>query len=286
MSTILATSFNITEEYPIFKSVTASNYCGTVTILLDENFTKQMSYELPAVNIDIYTVINGVRTLYKERAIVINTNIEEPNRTYMLLDIPKNCIFAITPLFDKTAFVAHNEMVDVFNSDTKWKTSPGNISAEEYAENDGYILSINEDEKWTTPTAEFTVTLVFDETNIKAGGGSGGDTPTPPTPVDLPPTLYYGTSDNTTISTLEGFNSMSISEETFNVTFNNTNNQYQLFAYESGYNDITSIKADGFDVNILGTFIRSTVTYNGKTYVVLATENKVTFDTNTYIIGF
>jgi hypothetical protein len=284
-TTTLVTSFSKLNKYPEYILVSAPDCCGTVSLLLDDNFNSQMCYELPAINIDIYVELNGRLSLYKERALILHTDINKPNKTYMLLDIPQNCYFAITPLFDNNALRSHNEMVSVFNSNTKWKTSPGNISKEEYEANDGYIYSINEDEYWDTDNTEFNITMIFDNDNIKAGGG-GGSSPTPPTPSDLPPKLYYGVDADSTVDTLVGFNEMDITQDTFKITYTNIDNEYQVIAYEKGYNDITSIKTDVGGIELIGTFLVSDLIYNGKNYRVLVSENSVTFDTCSYIIEF
>ena len=284
-STTLITSISKLNTYPEYISVSAPDCCGTVTLLLDDDFTEQMTYELPNINIDIYTEVNGKLSLYKERALLIHTDINKPNKTYMIVDIPQNCYFAVTPLFDKSAFRSHNEMVKVFNSNTKWKTSPGNISKEAYENNFGYIESINEDEYWEKPNIEFNLTLIFDNANIKAGGG-GGSSPTPPTPSELPPKLYYGVDADNVIDTLVGLEEMNISQNTFKITFTDIDNEYQVIAYEKGYNDISSIKTDVGSIELIGTFLVSDLTYNGKNYRVLVSENRLTFDTISYIIEF
>lgn len=284
MSTTLSTTVNINDTFPIYRNVTATSCCGTVNLLLDDSFTEQMSYELPAINIDIYTIVKGKKVLYRPRALTIFTNKINRSESYVLFDIPQSCQFAITPIFDKNAFNSHNEMTEVFNSNYKWKTTPGNISKQEYEDNNGYIIAINGDEKWEEPTTTFSIGLEWDDTNINSSGGSSGSSPVPPTPTDLPPTLYYGVSANNIISTLEGLTTLDISQNTFNVTWNNINNEYQVIAYESGYDDITSITSDGFPV--LDSFDQTTIIYNNKTYKVLVSENQLTFDTLSYIITF
>lgn len=283
-TTILTTSFNRTTEYPEYVSISAPNCCGTVTLLLDESVTKQMCYELPAINIDIYVEVNGKKCLYMERALILHTDINRPNKTYMILDIPQNCYFAITPIFDNYALDSHNEMTKVFNANsTNWKTTYQNIP-KKYVEQFGYIYPINEDNEWNEVTTEFNMTLIFDNTNIKAGGG-GGSTPTP-TPSDLPPVLYYGVSANSSIDSLTGLTEMNITQNEFPITFNNMDNEYQVIAYETGYNDITSIKTSTGDIELIGTFPVSTLSYSGKTYKVLISENRLTFDTISYKIKF
>jgi hypothetical protein len=209
--------------------------------------------------------------------------VEQPNKTYMITDIPQSCYFAITPLFDNNAFNSHNAMVDIFNTNNKWKTTSGNISTEQYENNNGYIYAVNEDEKWVEEDSEFNLDLIFDNSNIKAGGG--GSSPTP-TPTDLPPTLYYGISENSTISSLSGMQSMGITEDEFSISYTNTNDEYQIIAYETGYNDITSIKSSDGSIELLETFNASTITEGGKTYKVFVSEYQVTFDLISYIIKF
>ena len=291
MATTLLTTFNRTDTYPKYISVTAPSNCGTVTIMLGDDFTEQMSYELPSINIDIYTIVNGKKCLYRERALVIHTEKKVPNKTYMLLDIPQTCEFAITPMFDNSALNSHNEMVEVFNAiPTKWKTTEQNIP-KRYEAQEGYIYPIlpaSDDEDWEESTSTFNLSLVWDNTNINSSGGSGGSSPTPPTPSTLPPTLYYGIIDTNTIQSLTELDEYEITDDEFSITFTkNIDNQYQVIAYETGYYDIISITSG---VDVLGTFNESKETFGDKTYKVLISENRLTFNsiTNpiTYVIKF
>lgn len=288
MATTLLTTLNRTDTYPKYISVTAPSNCGTVTIMLGDDFTEQMSYELPSINIDIYTIVDGKKCLYRERALVIHTEKEVPNKTYMLLDIPQTCEFAITPMFDNNALNSHNEMTDVFNAiPTKWKTTKQNIP-KSYEAKEGYIypiLPVGDGEDWEESTSTFNLSLVWDNTNINSSGGSGGSGPTPPTPTpsDLPPTLYYGIIDTNTIQSLTGLTEYEITDDEFSITFTNIDNQYQVIAYETGYDDIISITSG---VDVLGTFNESEETFGGKTYKVLISENRLTFNSITYVIKF
>ena len=56
-TTTLVTTFDKLNSYPEYVSVSAPDCCGTVNLQLDDAFTEQMCYELPAINIDIYVEI-------------------------------------------------------------------------------------------------------------------------------------------------------------------------------------------------------------------------------------
>lgn len=285
MSTTLINQVSTSTTYPIYVSVTATNCCGIVNLIL-EDFTEQMSYEIPAINIDIYTINNGKKCLYRPRALTIFTNEINRCESYTIMDIPQSCQFAITPIFDKNAVNSHNEMLKVFNVNSKWKTTRGNIPDAEYDANDGYITEINEGEEWTVNT-DFNITLTWDDVNIKAGGGSGSS-PTPPTPIppDVPSTLYYGWSDAEIVSDLSGFDTLEMTATTTNLTFNESDNQYLVIAYPATYKDITSIiDPNGF--RVLSTFNTSMLSYDGITYKLYVSEYPPTFDKPyTYVISF
>ena len=147
MSSTLIHSFDKNGTYPTYVSVTATHHCGTVSIQLPDDFTEQMSYELPSINIDVYTSIDNTLVLYRERALVVPVDMEHKDSTYSIIDIPKQCIFAITPLYDNSAFSSHNRMAEVF-----------------------------EENEWTTRTTEFPLTLTWSDVNVVAGGGGSGVT--------------------------------------------------------------------------------------------------------------
>lgn len=150
--TILTTSILKNDEYPKCVDVEAANCCGAIKILVDNSFTEQMAHELPNITINIYTDSDGEQVLYTSRALAISVpEVGKPIED-VLIDIPEVCTLAIQPEFDNNALLSHNNEV---------KISGGEL--------------------WTTPTTEFPITLVWDDTNIYAesggGGGSGsGDT--------------------------------------------------------------------------------------------------------------
>ena len=145
MSSTLIHSFDKNGTYPTYVSITATHHCGTVSIQLPDEFTEQMSYELPSINIDVYTSVNDTLVLYRERALVVPVDMEHKDSTYSIIDIPKQCIFAITPLYDDDAYRSHNRMAEVF-----------------------------EESEWTTRTTEFPLTLIWSDVNVVAGGGNSG----------------------------------------------------------------------------------------------------------------
>ena len=285
MSTTLITEVSTTGTYPVYRSVTATNCCGLVNLILSD-FTEQMAYEVPAINIDIYYTVNGVRCLYRPRALTIFTNKINRSESYVIMDIPQTCELAITPIFDTNAVKSHNDTLDVFNVDSEWKTTRGNIPDAEYDANDGYIKEINEGEKWTANTT-FSITLIWDDVNIKAGGGGGGSTPTPPEPLpaDVPPTVYYGPVNSSTVSDLTEVSTVNLTETTASVLITESDNQYIVFMYPEEYKDLVGLKDEnGFSQ--LNAFTPTTTTIDDTTYKLYVSETRITTTQYTYQIIF
>lgn len=283
MSTTLITEVSTTVTYPVYRSITASNCCGVVSLILS-SFTEQMAYEVPAINIDIYHTVNDVRCLYRSRALTIFTNKINKSESYVLMDIPQECELAITPIFDKNAIQSHNKMLEVFNTNNKWKTTRGNIPDEEYNANDGYIEEIKEGNVWTSDTT-FNITLTWDDINIKAGGG-GGSSPTPePIPVDVPTTIYYGAVNAPTVTDLTEVSSANLTNVTVNVLITEADNQYIVFLYPAKYKDLVGLKDEnGFGQ--LYSFTQTTTTIEGETYKLYVSETPITTTQYTYQLIF
>lgn len=283
MSTLIS-NININDTFPKYIPVKAPSCCGIVSLTLDD-FTEQMSCELVAIDIDIYIKVNGKRVLYRPRALTIYTNKNSRSESYILLDIPQTCEFAVSPIFNEDAFKAHNEMIDIFNSTNKWKTTPGNISEEEYRANYGYILAKNDDEKWEEPTTTFTLMLNWDSTNINSSGGSGGSSPTPPTPVpvDVPSTIYYGDNATSTVSSLSGLSEVSVTSTSVTVIVNIDN--YLVFVYPAVYKDVVKI-TDTNNFNVTDNFNKTTVTIDGTIYKAYVSETIMETSNYDYTLKF
>lgn len=181
----LINSITRTGTYPKQVPIEAKSNCGTLQLFLNNEWTNQMIHELPSINITIYTPDNSKFLSFD---IIMSTVNEElikisPTEPYSIpiYNIPQDCKFSITPLFDNYALQSHNdEIID------------GNI--EIFNTSDKGIVDSNESsylyELWNTATNYFDITIVFDNDNISSGGGGGGGT----TPTDASDISY----DNTT----------------------------------------------------------------------------------------
>ena len=284
MSTLIS-NININDTFPKYIPVEAPSCCGVVSLTLDD-FTEQMSCELVAIDIDIYITVNGKRVLYRPRALTVYTNKDSRSESYILLDSPQTCEFAITPIFNKDAFKAHNEMVDIFNSTNKWKTTPGNISEEEYKANYGYILAKNDDEKWEEPTTTFTLMLDWDNTNINSSGGSGGSSPTPPpTPIpeDVPPIIYYGDNATSTVSSLSGLSEENVTSTSVYMTV--TTLDYLVFVYPSIYKNVVAI-LDRNGLDNTNSFTKTTTIIDGTSYKAYVSNTIIESTNYKYTLKF
>ena len=140
--TTLCDSISVSETYPKYISIDATYNCGTVMAIIDSTFTEQMAYELPSIILKIYVKNNGNNILFTSRALNLSVSANQ-SIANVIRDIPSSCYISIEPRFDKYAVEAHNS--DIF---------------------------INETEKWTA-TETFPVKLIWDNSNVCAGGSSG-----------------------------------------------------------------------------------------------------------------
>ena len=114
--TTLISSIDRNDTYPKYISVTADKCKGYLSIT-PNNWTAQMFYELPSIKFEIFVDSNGEKVRYKSTCEVIKTYnpafpVELPWEVCSeLLNIPKTCYIAITPLFDLNAVVARNELI-------------------------------------------------------------------------------------------------------------------------------------------------------------------------------
>lgn len=146
---------NITKDtaFPLMTQVSAPNCCGTVILKCGNGYTEQMVCEMPSILINIYLLQASAYVLYESRKLNLSVPQNMESFSVSIEDIPTSCILSVEPNFDSFAINSHNEMARVFTEDTTW------------------------DE----PTEMFPITLIWDDTNIKAGGSGGGSpSPTPP----------------------------------------------------------------------------------------------------------
>ena len=157
---VLVDSLERRSEYPLNVTASAENNCGTITLKLTDNWSEQMLYELPTVNIQVYDG-NGVK--YCSFSTDLSTMCIGKQKAVLpyqkqVLNIPSEIAFSILPIFDKYALQAHNDTVDTGMSDSN--------------------------EYWRIETVTFPVEISFDDSPIvpsgggSGGGGGGGSTPT------------------------------------------------------------------------------------------------------------
>jgi hypothetical protein len=167
--TTLLSSISRSDTFPVTKSIQAENNCGTLSLILTSSWTEQMLHELPNINISFYATSDiQIASIDVDMTTVnrssVSTDSIDPY-SIPIFNMPKSCILKITPLFDKYALSSHNQQVrdgyvDVFNT-----SSIGIVDTDI----DNYSANL-----WTTPTQTFDISLIFDDTNIVSGGGSGG----------------------------------------------------------------------------------------------------------------
>ena len=157
--------------YPASTSITASNKCGTLCFIPTSDLTQQMISELPsitlyvklsdgstysAISVDLSTINNSVYSTETQSNGSEISYPYSPQEAYCipLFNVPESCTFEIEPLFDKYALSAHNADIDNGNV-SLFKTVNG-------------IVSDGLQDKWTTPTDTFPISIVFDYSNINA----------------------------------------------------------------------------------------------------------------------
>lgn len=142
-TTTIISSVTAGGSYPTDVSISASNGCGSLCFIPTADITEQMTYELPAISVD---VIMPDDSIYTNIQIVLNNIQGEEPYIIPLYELPSSCSLRVMPLFDKYAFEAHNENIEC-----------------------GFDGTV-----WDTPTATFPISVVFDDTDISSEGGSGG----------------------------------------------------------------------------------------------------------------
>jgi hypothetical protein len=180
--TTLLSSITRSGSYPVdVQGIEASSNCGTLQLILGSDWTLQMIHELPAINISIYTSDGAKYLDFDIDMSTVNSEYKNKERSLEPIDpysiaiynIPESFSFRITPLFDKYALEAHNDMIDAGEIQIFDTTNKGIVDSND----DNY-----DSQKWLTPTDTFDLTIVFDNSNVSSsgggGGGGGGSTPT------------------------------------------------------------------------------------------------------------
>jgi len=145
-TTQICSEINKNQQYPLYTTISAPNNCGTVIIQYSDGYTNQMISELPNITINIWTEVEGVMTLYMSRAITMEIPQDQMSVQTVLMDIPESCIFSLQPEFDSYAYESHNANACTDNSE----------------------------DFWDVPTEIFPLKVMWDDTNVHAGGSGGG----------------------------------------------------------------------------------------------------------------
>ena len=142
-TTTILSSVTAGGSYPTDVSISASNGCGSLCFIPTADITEQMTYELPAISVDVIMPDDSIYT--NIQVLLDNIQGDEPY-IIPLYELPSSCSLRVMPLFDKYALKSHNENIEC-----------------------GFDGTI-----WDTPTAIFPISVVFDDTDISSEGGSGG----------------------------------------------------------------------------------------------------------------
>jgi len=167
--TSILSSISRTGTFPIRKTINAPNNCGTISLVLNQNWTEQMIHELPTINVAVYIDTDiKLLSIDIDMSTVTSDNIElKPITPYSipLFDLPTDFDFVVTPIFDEDALLSHNLQID-----------SGDIDVFNTSDNGIVDTNINSyiNEYWTTKTDTFNLNMVFDNSNIASGGSGGG----------------------------------------------------------------------------------------------------------------
>lgn len=114
--TELITNISRSKTYPKYFDVIANNNKLYLSIQ-PKNWTAQMFYELPFIQFDIFTKVNGEYVRYTKNSISIHTYIPDiktyPNTPVccVIKNIPDTCVLCVTPVFDNNAIEARNDLI-------------------------------------------------------------------------------------------------------------------------------------------------------------------------------
>lgn len=115
-TTELITNISRSKTYPKYFDVTANNNKLYLSIQ-PKNWTAKMFYELPFIQFDIFTKVNGEYVRYTKNSISIHTYIPDiktyPNTPVccVIKNIPDTCVLCVTPVFDNNAIEARNDLI-------------------------------------------------------------------------------------------------------------------------------------------------------------------------------
>ena len=165
--TNLITNITKSGSYPVSISCSSTNNCGLLSLTIFTQWTQQMLYELPTLNIKIFMADGTQLASFDIDMSTVNKDTLEQSEPYSvpIYNLPNDFNFSITPLFDKYALQSHNDQIDTGDLGLFTTSGTGIVDT-----NIQYYSSLY----WTTPTQTFNISIDFDDSNIVAGGGSGG----------------------------------------------------------------------------------------------------------------
>jgi hypothetical protein len=209
--TTLISSITRTGTYPVSSSITAENNCAMLSLILTSTWTEQMIHELPNINIAFYADSNIKIASIDVDMTTVNNSVGgiEPIQPYTIpiQNVPSSFVIKITPLFDKYALSAHNATVETGNI-SNFGTIAGIVDTD---------INDYSSELWTTPTQTFDISIVFDDTNFVAGGGSGGGG----TPITIDTQVMQGSTNPVQNGAIYSFVNSSVSTNTANYISDN-----------------------------------------------------------------
>ena len=213
-TTELITNISRSKTYPKYFDVIANNNKLYLSIQ-PKNWTAQMFYELPFIQFDIFTNVNGEYVRYTKNSISIHTYIPDiktyPNTPVccVIKNIPDTCVLCVTPVFDNNAIEARNDLIK---------------------------NGIEDGDLWNTITQSFDISI---------GTTTTGEQFPINTIVSLPPISFtsngtpltgYSISGNMEITSKNLYNKDSTYDIVNNVYINkNTKQEQSLSTYELSY---------------------------------------------------
>ena len=264
-TTNLITNITKNGDYPISVTCSATNNCGLLSLMLSTQWTEQMLYELPTLNIKIFMSDGTQLVSFDVDMSTVNRDTLEQSEPYSIpiYNLPSDFTFSITPLFDKYALQAHNDQINTgdFGSFTTSETGIVDTNIKDYS-------SLY----WTTPTQTFNISIDFDDSNIVAGGGSGGGGGGGSITID---TQVNGTSTNAVQNkAIYNFVNSSVATNTANFidTFNSVE---ELEAYTGTVTNNDYAFVIGTDSE--GNTVYNRYKYNGSEWVFEYTLNNSSF---------
>ena len=167
--TTILSSIQRAGVFPIIESITAPNNCGTLSLILNQNWTEQMIHELPTINVAVYVDTDiKLLSIDVDMTTVCSDKVDlEPIKPYSIpiFDLPESFDFVVTPIFDNNALASHNAQIETGDVSTFNTSGTGIVDTN---------IDDYSSEYWTTKTTTFILDMVFDDTKISSSGGGGG----------------------------------------------------------------------------------------------------------------